>query len=83
VLEEQINAFAEGEGNETVLRDFKSRPQDSLVTSIKRIRDRAEPTDQIRVRIAFLFCRLRYSYAENRSLVVEAFTNPRKYVRLL
>jgi hypothetical protein len=78
-MERQINAFAEGEGNETILRDFKTRPQDSLIASIKRIRDHAEPTDPIRVKIAFLFCRLGYSYSENRAIVVEAFTNPRQY----
>jgi hypothetical protein len=78
-LEREINAFAEGEGNETVLRNLKERPRDALVTSIKRIRDDAEGDDPIRVKIAFLFCRLGYSYAENRRIVIEGFEKPRKY----
>ena len=79
VLEEQIVAFAEGEGDDTILQDFKARPRDSLIASIKRIRDNAKPTDPIRVKIAFLFCRLGYSYPENRAIVIDGFTNPRRY----
>ncbi len=78
-LEKQIKAFAEGEGDNTILRDFKARPRDSLITSIKRIRDSAKPSDPIRVKIAFLFCRLGYSYSENRAIVIDGFTNPHKY----
>ena len=78
-LEKEIKAFAEGEGDETVLRNLKERPRDSLIASIKRIRAGAEDDDPVRVKIAFLFCRLGYSYPENRLVVVEGFENPRKY----
>jgi hypothetical protein len=78
-LVSRINAFAEGGGDETALRDFTSRPRVPLITSITRIRDGAEPDALIRVRVAFLFCRLGHSYPENRAVVLDAFRNPRKY----
>lgn len=79
-LEKKINAFAEGEGDDAVLAELlRQQPRESLITSAERIREAAEPTDAVRVSVAFLLCRLNHSYPENRTIIVEAFRNPEKY----
>ncbi len=78
-LKKQIIAFAEGEGDDSILQDFKTLPQDSLMASIEHIRDNASINDPIRVKIAFLFCRLGYLYSENRAIVVTGLSHPPRY----
>jgi hypothetical protein len=81
-LKQQIIEFSYDLGTSWNLRYFQRLPRNSLISSLHRIRDKAEADDPIRVQIAFLLCRLRYQYPRNRAIVIDGFKNRNKYDQL-
>ncbi|MDX6709835.1 MAG: hypothetical protein QOH96_851, partial [Blastocatellia bacterium] len=81
-LKQQIIEFSYDEGTSSNLQHFQRLPRNSLISTLHRIRDKAEADDPIRVQVAFLLCKLRYQYPKNRAIVIDGFKNTNKYEHL-
>src|SRR5712691_5362949 len=57
-LKKVINDASEGEGNETALRKLKDMPRAELHRELNRIRNGLARDDSLRVKVAFVSCKL-------------------------
>lgn len=68
-LRGKIEKFAVGEGDEEILKKLSECPREALIRDTEGIKSQAAVNDSIRIKIAYLFCRLGYQYEENREII--------------
>lgn len=73
-LKDKVEAFAVGEGNDNILEELSKCPRDVLTKNLTEIQENALEDDPIRVKIAYLFCRLGYDCERNKSIVLLALS---------
>jgi len=81
-LRKQVERFAVGEGNEKVYLQLEQLPRNNLISDLDKLKGQAAEDDSIRVKIAFLFCRLDYHYEENREIIARSLTRNSPYYKL-
>jgi hypothetical protein len=81
-LREKVEEFAIGEGDEEILKKLGSCRRIDLVARLDEIKNTARADDSIRVKIAFLLCRLEYGDDNDTSLIVTSLAKRTGFVDL-